>query len=487
MQKTTVIVADDDAAIRLVVGEALNDEGLHVLNVADAPELRDLVLSGEGDLVITDVVMPGGNGLDLLPELQAARPGLPFLVMSAQNTLQTAIKATQQGAHDYIPKPFDLDDLTQKVQEALLQAGKNIEQRAETVKVSDGGTLIGRSQAMQEVYRVIARVVPTELTVLITGESGTGKELVAKALHFHGPRKDRPFVAVNMAAIPRDLIESELFGHERGAFTGAHQASEGRFGQARGGTLFLDEIGDMPLEAQTRLLRVLQEGEYHSVGGSRMQQSDVRIIAATHQDLLGLCKKGRFREDLYYRLSVVPLSIPPLRDRLEDVPDLAHHFLKRNHGRGLQQKILDESAEQVLMHYDWPGNVRELENLLQRVIALYAGDGVTGDIVAAELPSRFSRLDTKDGEQTAISSDSNISDSVRGHLDRYFAGHGRKLPPDGLYQRILQEIERPLIEKCLAETSGNQLRTAKLLGLNRNTLRKKMTELDIDVVRKLKK
>ena len=477
MTSATIILADDDAAIRLVVGEALRDEGWQVVEACDAPELVDLVNAGEGDLVITDVLMPGGNGLELLPSLQEKRPDVPFLVMSAQNTLSTAIAATQQGAHDYIPKPFDLDELTDKVRKALESTG-----RVDSALVDSGSgeesLLVGRSPAMQAVYRVIARVVQTELTVLITGESGTGKELVARALHEHGPRGNRPFVAVNMAAIPKELIESELFGHERGAFTGASQRSEGRFGQAQGGTLFLDEIGDMPIDAQTRLLRVLQEGEYHSVGGTKIIRSDVRVIAATHQDLAELVQLGKFREDLFYRLNVVPLRLPPLRERSGDLGDLAQHFLKRVSYIGLEQKSLDESAIAVLEAHSWPGNVRELENLLQRVCALYPSDTISGDIIAAELP-----VADKDGEGAASlggATSQSIGEAIEQHLDRYFAAHGQRLPPDGLYQRILREIERPLIEKCLASLGGNQLKAAKLLGLNRNTLRKKITELGID-------
>ncbi len=481
MKKATIIVADDDAAIRLVVGETLRQEGWHVLEAVDSIELKKAILSGEGDLVITDVMMPGGNALDLLPAMIEARPKLPFLVMSAKNTLETAIKATRQGAQDYLPKPFDLDVLTRKVRELLNQNNTIADIPAPEIKVEDENLLIGSSSAMQTVYRIIARVVPTDLTVLITGESGTGKELAARALHNNGPRNAAAFVAVNMAAIPRDLIESELFGHERGAFTGALARSSGRFGQAQGGTLFLDEIGDMPLDAQTRLLRVLQEGEYHAVGGSKVIHANVRIMAATHQDLGELVRKGQFREDLYYRLNVVPLSLPPLRMRGDDIIELAEFFLKQASRSGLPPKTLAIDAATILKSYSWPGNVRELENLLQRVTALYASDEITGNILAGELPKLSDFSPHEKQHSTREQTPKNISVSLREHLDRYFAAHGNHIPPDGLYQRLLKEMERPLIEKCLEVTEGNQLKAAKLLGLNRNTLRKKITENNIQI------
>ncbi|MEO0362836.1 MAG: sigma 54-interacting transcriptional regulator, partial [Pseudomonadota bacterium] len=326
MNMGVVLLADDDRSIRTVLNQALARIGCRVRTTGSTNTLWRWVDEGEGDLIITDVMMPDGDALDLLPAIKRKRPELPVIVMSAQNTVMTAIRAADAGAYEYLPKPFDLKEVLSHVKRAL-EDRESAAQPPEpaTTGRDDNLPLIGRSPAMQEVYRVMARLMNTDLSVMITGESGTGKELVARALHDFGRRKARPFVAVNMAAIPRELIESELFGHERGAFTGAAERSTGKFEQAEGGTLFLDEIGDMPYDAQTRLLRVLQEGEFTRVGGRQAIQSDLRIIAATHQDLRSLINEGRFREDLFYRLNVVPLRLPPLRERVEDIPDLARY------------------------------------------------------------------------------------------------------------------------------------------------------------------
>lgn len=473
--KPNIIVADDDMTIRLVVSEALRQEGWIVLEAEDIPELKRLVLGGQGNVVISDVVMPSGSGLDVMPELIEARPNLPFIIMSAQNTLSTAMAATGKGAYEYLPKPFDIDELVSVVKKALKETGATSNKKTE----KDDSLLIGRSPAMQEIYRTMARVVNTDLTVMITGESGTGKELVARAIHNHGPRADNPFVPVNMAAIPKDLIESELFGHERGAFTGAETRTLGRFGQAKGGTLFLDEIGDMPLEAQTRLLRVLQEGEYRTVGGQANIKANVRIVAATNRNLQTMVRAGDFREDLFFRLNVVPLSLPSLRERSEDIPDLAEHFLRKAAESGLPHKNLSDGAKKVLQSFDWPGNVRELENLLHRICALYPGNEISGNVVQAEFARSTSELAGAPISMMANVSGGNLSQTVRQHLDQYFDYHDDELPPAGLYQRILREVERPLIQKVLAVTNGNQVKAAELLGVNRNTLRKKIRELDI--------
>jgi two-component system nitrogen regulation response regulator GlnG len=341
MGKATILVADDDAAIRTVLNQALTRAGYDVRITSNAATLWRWVSAGDGDLVITDVVMPDENAFDMLPRIRRARPDLPVLVMSAQNTFMTAIKASEGGAYDYLPKPFDLTEMIGTIGRALSEPRKLAAQPEET---TEGMPLVGRSAAMQEIYRVLARLMQTDLTLMITGESGTGKELVARALHDYGKRRNGPFVAINMAAIPRDLIESELFGHEKGAFTGAQNKSTGRFEQAEGGTLFLDEIGDMPMDAQTRLLRVLQQGEYTTVGGRTPIKTDVRIVAATNKDLKILINQGLFREDLYYRLNVVPLRLPALRDRAEDVPDLVRHFVRHAVGEGLDAKRFDGEA-----------------------------------------------------------------------------------------------------------------------------------------------
>jgi two-component system nitrogen regulation response regulator GlnG len=328
---------------------------------------------------------------------------------------------------------------------------------------------------MQEVYRTIARVVSNDLTVLVLGESGTGKELVARAIHDFGPRKRAPFVAVNMAAIPRELIESELFGHERGAFTGAAQRTAGRFEQAQGGTLFLDEIGDMPMEAQTRLLRVLQSGEYSPVGGARAIRADVRIIAATHQELPKLIADGQFREDLYYRLNVVPVRLPALRERGPDVGELARHFLDRAAADGLPRKQLDAAAIERLEQHSWPGNVRELENLMRRLAALTRDAMITPALIEQHLGQSGPPAPAA----ATVPEDAGLGDAIEQHLARHFASYGNMLPPDGLYDRVLAEIERPLLRLTLAAVRGNQLKAARLLGINRNTLRKKLTDLGV--------
>jgi two-component system, NtrC family, nitrogen regulation response regulator GlnG len=475
----TILVADDDRAIRTVLNQALARLGHDVRMAGNASTLWRWVADGEGDLVITDVIMPDENGLDLIPRIKRVRPDLRIIVMSAQSTLLTAVKATERGAFEYLPKPFDLRELVSVVERALSapQGGS----APPPDEPEEQLPLIGRSPAMQEIYRSIARLMGTDLTVMITGESGTGKELVARALHDFGKRRAGPFVAINMAAIPRELIESELFGHERGAFTGATARSMGRFEQAKGGTLFLDEIGDMPPEAQTRLLRVLQEGEYTSVGGRVPIRADVRIIAATHRDLSQLIRQGTFRDDLFYRLNVAPMRLPPLRERPDDVAALVRHFASQAAREGLAAKRLDESALERMRRYRWPGNVRELENLVRRLAALYPQEVIGADVIDAELtetaPSEMP-AETTEGEGLAT--------AVERHILEYFAAHHGIEPASGLYDRVLREIERPLIAATLGATRGNQIRAAHLLGLNRNTLRKKIRELDIPVVRGLK-
>jgi two-component system, NtrC family, nitrogen regulation response regulator GlnG len=477
---STILVADDDRAIRTVLNQALVRLGHEVRMTGSAATLWRWIAEGDGDLVITDVIMPDENGLDLIPRIKKLRPELRIIVMSAQNTLLTAVKATERGAFEYLPKPFDLRELVMVVERALTAphdhpANSNDEDGDEQLP------LIGRSPAMQEVYRVIARLMGTDLTVTIMGESGTGKELVARALHNFGKRRNGPFVPINMAAIPRELIESELFGHEKGAFTGATARSMGRFEQAQGGTLFLDEIGDMPLEAQTRLLRVLQEGEFTAVGGRVPIRADVRVIAATHHDLRHLIRQGLFREDLFYRLNVAPIRLPPLRERTGDLPALVRHFSAVAVREGLPLKRLDEAAMERLRSYRWPGNVRELENLIRRLAALYSQEVIGLGVVDVELGDTPT---TADAPET--SGAEGLAGAVERHIRSYFAAHRGGLPAAGLYDRVLREVERPLITLTLGATRGNQIKAAHLLGLNRNTLRKKIRELDIPVVRGIK-
>jgi len=483
--KGTILVADDDRSIRTVLDQALGRAGYDVRSTGNAATLWRWVEEQQGDLVITDVVMPDENGLDMLPRMKRLRPDLPIIVMSAQNTLLTAVKATERGAYEYLPKPFDLKELLQMVQRALSaplrRAGGADGRNSLPPEEGERLPLIGRSAAMQEIYRVLARLMGTDLTVMISGESGTGKELIARALHEYGQRRGGPFVAINMAAIPRELIESELFGHEKGAFTGAATRATGRFEQAEAGTLFLDEIGDMPMEAQTRLLRVLQEGEYTTVGGRTPIHTDVRIVAATNRDLRQLIQQGLFREDLYYRLNVVPLRLPPLRERSEDIPDLVRHFLSVAEAEGLPAKSVSAEALELMKGHRWPGNVRELENLVRRLAALYADEVIDRELIERELGEPPLLAPASGSAEPA-----SLSAAVEQHLARYFSAHGDGLPPNGLYDRILREVERPLISISLAATRGNQIKAAQLLGLNRNTLRKKIRELEIEVVRGVK-
>ena len=480
MPSGTILLADDDSSIRTVLNQALGRVGYEVRATGNASTLWRWVSQGEGDLIITDVVMPDENAFDLIPRIKRARPDLPIVVMSAQNTFKTAITATERGAYEYLPKPFDLNELVRVVDRAM-SAPRSAAVSPSSEEDDDKLPLIGRSPAMQEIYRVLARLMQTDLTVMISGESGTGKELVARALHDYGKRRAGPFVAVNMAAIPRELIESELFGHEKGAFTGASHRSAGRFEQAEGGTLFLDEIGDMPMEAQTRLLRVLQQGEYTTVGGRNPIKTDVRIVAATNRDLRQLINQGLFREDLYYRLNVVPIRIPPLRERSEDIPDLIRHFLSQAEEEGLPPKSIDAEGMELLKRYRWPGNVRELENLVRRLAALYVDETIGATVLETELAEPHLGAGLEEGVD-----DDSLSASVERILQGMFTAAGDGLPAPGLYDRILKEVEKPLFTLSLAATRGNQIKAAQLLGINRNTLRKKIRDLNIQVIRGLK-
>ncbi len=484
MTLPTILIADDDRSIRTVLTQALGRAGYQVRSSSNAAGLWRWVEEGEGDLVITDVVMPDENGLDLIPRIKRVRPDLRIIVMSAQSTLMTAVKAAQRGAFEYLPKPFDLTELLAVVARALAAPSEPSATASEPRDSDERLPLIGRSAAMQEIYRTIARLTTADLTVMINGESGTGKELVARALHDYGKRRAGPFVPINMAAIPRELIESELFGHERGAFTGATNRSQGRFEQANGGTLFLDEIGDMPPEAQTRLLRVLQEGEFTSVGGRQPIKANVRIIAATHRDLRNAIRQGQFREDLFYRLNVVPIRLPPLRERAEDVPLLARHFLDRARDDGLPSKMLDTGAIDRLKQHNWPGNVRELENVMRRLAALCPDETISAEIIAAELTEPEAPATVVMGGAAPAGPEPLVV-AVERHIKEFLAAHNDGIGVTDIYDRIIAEVERPLIRMTLSATRGNQIKAAAMLGLNRNTLRKKIRDLDIPVVRGL--
>lgn len=477
MSTQTILLSDDDAAIRMVLNQALTRAGYDVRPTGNLSTMWNWVSRGEGDLLITDVAMPDGNAFEIMPKIRKMRPDLPVIVMSAQNTFMTAIRASEAGAYEYLPKPFDITEILSVVSRALAEAKKPRQERHAEEDSNENMPLVGRSAAMQDIYRVLARLMQTDLTVMIAGESGTGKELVARALHDFGKRRNGPFVAINMAAIPRDLIEAELFGHERGAFTGATSRSSGRFEQAEGGTLFLDEIGDMPMDAQTRLLRVLQEGEYTMVGGRTPIKTNVRIVAATHRDLSQMIRQGLFREDLYYRLNVVPLRLPPLRERTEDISDLVAHFLRAASREGEPNKTISPEAIHFMQQYSWPGNVRELENLVRRLTALYADDIISVETVKHEL-SLVSR--TPDHVSTGPVE---LMTAVESHVSQILREYEPELPPAGLYQRVLDKVESPLIAMALNACGGNQIKAADLLGLNRNTLRKKIRAHSIEIVK----
>jgi two-component system nitrogen regulation response regulator GlnG len=459
-----ILIADDDAGVRLVLSQAFTRLGYEVRATGNAATLLKWVTDGDGDLVITDVVMPDENVFEVLPRIRKLRPRLPVIVMSAQNTLLTAISAAEVGVFDYMPKPFDLDDMAAVAKRALAKPADKEAVKAQVLALRDERLpLIGRSAPMQEVYRTISRLVGADLTVLILGESGSGKELVARALHDLGRRRDGRFVAINLAAIPRARVDSELFG--------AGENEVGRLVEADGGTLFLDEIGDMPLDAQTRLLRVF-DGAEPAINPKTGRKPDVRVIAATNRDLRALIVQGLFREDLYFRLNVAPIRVPPLRERTEDIPELARAFLLRASREGLPSKTIDQGALDRLKAHPWPGNVRELENLIRRICALYGEEMIGARIVERELSEPI--------RGAAREEPVTLSTLVERNLASYFAGQPGGVPPNGLYDRILADIERPLFQLTLSATRGNQMRAAEVLGLNRNTLRKRLSDLGIE-------
>ena len=473
MSNKTLIIAEDDESIRLVTSRYLQDLGYEIFMATNLKELWKLIESNKGDVLITDVMLPDGELFDILPQIVEYRENLPVIVVSAKNNLQTAISATRQGAYEYLPKPFDLDELQKLIKKAL-ESKQNHKNKTKIRNESEKQLIVGRSPAMQDLYKSIARLSQNDLTVMIYGESGTGKELVAKALHKYSTRSEKPFIAINMAAIPNDLIESELFGHEKGSFTGAHQKSDGKFKLAEKGTLFLDEIGDMPIDAQTRLLRVLQEGEFTPIGGKEKIQADTRIIAATHKNLSNLIEKGEFREDLFYRLNVVPISIPPLRERKEDIPELVNHFLDKAKDQQLEPKKFTTESFQILEKYQWPGNVRELENFILKLCALYTDENIMNEDLAEEI------LNLQKLDQQMLDIDNQFSKILENYLSRNINKINKEYQGD-VYNYFVTELEKVLLLEVLKNKNGNQLKAAELLGLNRNTLRKKITELNISI------
>ncbi|QWC58133.1 response regulator [Erythrobacter sp. 3-20A1M] len=457
-----VLLVEDDRAIATVIVSALEAEGYAVDHCTELAGRDALLERHRYGVMLTDVMLGDGDGIGSLAPVRAAHPSLPVIVISAQNTLDTAVRASENEVFEYFPKPFDLDDVVRAVEQAVKVQGISTERgdEAETAL-----PLVGRSQAMQGVFRMITRVLRNDLTVLVLGESGTGKELVAEAIHQLGHRKSGPFIAVNAAAIPRDLIESELFGHEKGAFTGAVTRAIGKFEQANGGTLFLDEIGDMPAEAQTRLLRALQSGRIRRVGGRHDIAVDVRIVAATNRDLAPMIAEGSFREDLYYRLNVVPIELPPLRTRRDDVPLLVRHFLGRAAEEGLPNRRMKDEAIERLAQRRWRGNVRELRNVVYRLALMARDETIDVSVIDEVLGTERPADERADGLPIARA------------LDDWMA---RTTPADGtLYRAALAAFERPLFEYALRKTGGNQLRAAEMLGINRNTLRKRLSDLEI--------
>jgi two-component system nitrogen regulation response regulator GlnG len=458
-----VWIVDDDASIRWVLERALKQGGVQATAFEDADSVLAALKREEPDVLVTDIRMPGKSGLDLLEEIRAKRPRLPVIVMTAHSDLDSAVAAYQGGAFEYLPKPFDIDQAVDLVRRAATQTHRSQASSMESRRIPE---MLGHAPAMQEVFRAIGRLSRSSMTVLITGESGTGKELVARALHRHSPRAAKPFIALNTSAFTADLLESELFGHEKGAFTGATELRRGRFEQADGGTLFLDEIGDMSPQLQTRLLRVLAEGEFYRVGGQLPVKVDVRVIAATHQDLENRVKEGLFREDLLHRLNVIRIEVPPLRQRREDIRELLQHYLDVAATElGVAPKVLTEEAGQALASFAWPGNVRQLVNACRRLTVLAAGREIT----LADIPA-----DLGGGTETATMT-SNWSQALASWAQARLLSGGVPLLDDAM-----PEFERTLIREALKATQGGRQEAAKLLGWGRNTLTRKLKELGME-------
>jgi two-component system, NtrC family, nitrogen regulation response regulator GlnG len=468
MTNEKVLIVDDDESVRWVLKKALEKDGIETVLAQSGAEALERIKEEDIAVTLMDIRMPGMSGFEALAAIQEGGRNISVIIMTAQSTMQNAIEAMRNGAFDYITKPFDLDEVSILVRKAMEVRRLSLEVsalRAEVREKYEGG-LIGNTPAMQEIYKTIGRVAESDATVLVHGESGTGKELVARAIHYHSRRAGRPFVAVNSAAIPSELLESELFGHEKGAFTGAVARKVGKFEAAAGGTIFLDEIGDMDLPLQGKLLRVLQEREFERVGGTESIKTDVRVIAATHQNLDKVVHDKRFREDLYYRLNVILINIPPLRKRKDDIIPLAEYFMQKYQPNSSKARILTPETLKILRAYDWPGNVRELENAIQRAVTLSQGDKIFPD----SLPPQI----FKPGHGVALSFENFLEEKLSDLVDRMGG-----LDNGDIYSLVMQRVEKPLITLVLKKTEGNQVRAANLLGINRNTLRKKIRELGI--------
>ena len=470
MTKGRVWVVDDDSAIRWVLDKALSSSQIRCETFDSAAAVLDALQQSKPDVLLSDIRMPGMDGLTLLGQLQQQAPQLPVIIMTAHSDLDAAVSAYQRGAFDYLPKPFDLDEAVALVERALQHSLEQRQQRTPANEPVRGAQseIIGEAPAMQEVFRAIGRLSRTAISVLINGESGTGKELIAHALHRHSPRASAPFIALNMAAIPKDLIESELFGHEKGAFTGAGAVRQGRFEQANGGTLFLDEIGDMPLDIQTRLLRVLADGQFYRVGGHTPLHVDVRIIAATHQDLEARVREGLFREDLFHRLNVIRLQLPALRERRQDIAALSRHFLlSAARELGVEAKTLHPDTLRVMSEFHWPGNVRQLENICRGLTVMAAGKEIFVSDLPAELTRPASSVDTA---ASALNWQQPLQQWVLHQLAR---------GQEDLLTTLQPEFEQLLLDAALQPTRGHKQEAARLLGWGRNTLTRKLKELGI--------
>ncbi len=456
-----VWIVDDDRSIRWVIEKALSREGIAFNSFSSAQEALDALSGGAPEVLVSDIRMPGLSGLELLQAVKQRHPAVPVIVMTAYSDLDSAVAAFQGGAYEYLPKPFDVDQAVELIRRALDESRRE----SEAIEpMGEAPEILGHAPAMQDVFRAIGRLSQSSATVLITGESGTGKELVARALHRHSARASRPFVAINTAASPKDLLESELFGHERGSFTGAQQQRRGRFEQAEGGTLFLDEIGDMPAELQTRLLRVLSDGTFYRVGGHQQMKVNVRVIAATHQNLEQRVRDGSFREDLFHRLNVIRLRLPSLRERAEDIPLLSRHFLAASAQQlGVEPKRLADEALQHLSRLELPGNVRQLENLCHWLTVMAPGQVIE----VGDLPAEFR------DQSTAVASDwlSALEQEAERRLAR---------GQTGILDDLGRQFERTLISKALQRTGGRRIEAANLLGMGRNTITRKIQELGIE-------
>jgi two-component system nitrogen regulation response regulator GlnG len=459
-----VWIVDDDRSIRWVFEKALSREGIAYNSFSSAREALDALSGGAPQVLVSDIRMPGQSGIELLQQVKEKHPAVPVIVMTAYSDLESAVAAFQGGAYEYLPKPFDVDQAVELIRRALQESQR---EQSGLEPAGEVPEILGQAPAMQEVFRAIGRLSQSSATVLITGESGTGKELVARALHRHSTRAAKPFVAINTAAMPKDLLESELFGHERGAFTGAQALRRGRFEQAEGGTLFLDEIGDMPAELQTRLLRVLSDGTFYRVGGHQQLKANVRVIAATHQDLEHRVRDGTFREDLYHRLNVIRVRIPSLRERREDIPLLARHFLARSARElGVEPKRLSDEVLAHLARMDFPGNVRQLENLCHWLTVMAPGQAIS----IPDLPAEFRAEPAGAGQAPAVDWVSALEQEVERRLAR---------GETGVLDQLSRQFERSLISRALARTGGRRIEAANLLGMGRNTITRKIQELGI--------